>query len=239
MSVCKNEENQVTVTLYDMHYGHDMDLQHLRISLSDRQNIASQIRSGVSMEYIFDSIRESIDGFNDIERLHLISKKDLVNIEKSFGLKMERHSNDSVSVKLFLQELNETVLFTKFQNESSQEGLGFDDIMIVIQTPLQKEMMMIFSNQRVVCMDATHGTNTYDFYLITILVIDEFGEGFPTAWCITNKEDETSITVFLAKVKSNIGSVTQHASCQTWLINTTTHGVKCSTRLRSYYASGM
>ena len=30
-----------------------------------------------------------------------------------------------------------------------------------------------------VCMDATHGTNMYDFNLITVLVIDEFGD----CWC--------------------------------------------------------
>ena len=29
----------------------------------------------------------------------------------------------------------------------------------------------------VICMDATHGTNMYDFQLITVLVIDSLGEG--------------------------------------------------------------
>ena len=29
-----------------------------------------------------------------------------------------------------------------------------------------------------VCTDATHGTNMYDFNLITVLVVDEFGEEF-------------------------------------------------------------
>ena len=28
-------------------------------------------------------------------------------------------------------------------------------------------------------MDATHGTNMYNFYLITVLVVDEYGEGLP------------------------------------------------------------
>jgi len=36
-----------------------------------------------------------------------------------------------------------------------------------------------------ICVDSTHGTNVYDFKLITILVIDEFGEGIPVAWMIS------------------------------------------------------
>jgi hypothetical protein len=30
-------------------------------------------------------------------------------------------------------------------------------------------------------MDPTHGTNAYDFNLITVLVMDGFGEGIPVA----------------------------------------------------------
>ena len=35
----------------------------------------------------------------------------------------------------------------------------------------------------------THGANSYDFNLTAILVVDEFGEGYPTAWCISNRTD--------------------------------------------------
>ncbi len=40
-----------------------------------------------------------------------------------------------------------------------------------------------------VCIDSTHGTNGYDFKLISIVVVDEFGEGFPVAWCFSNQEE--------------------------------------------------
>ena len=33
-------------------------------------------------------------------------------------------------------------------------------------------------------MDDTHGTNSYDFSLITFLVVDEYGESFPAACAI-------------------------------------------------------
>ena len=44
-------------------------------------------------------------------------------------------------------------------------------------------------------MDATHGTNMYEFHLVTVLVIDEFGEGVPVAWAISNKEDFCALSV--------------------------------------------
>ena len=43
----------------------------------------------------------------------------------------------------------------------------------------------------------------YDFFLITLLVIDDFGEGIPVAWAVSNKEDQKSITLFLEAVKTH------------------------------------
>lgn len=79
--------------------------------------------------------------------------------------------------------------------------------MIVIQTPLQAEMLQVCGNNNVVCVDATHGTNSYDFQLITILVMDEFGEGFPAAWCISNKEDHILLTNFYRHLRQHAGTV--------------------------------
>ena len=41
----------------------------------------------------------------------------------------------------------------------------------------------------VICVDATHGTNIYDLYSISVLLVDEFGEGIPVVWAISNRED--------------------------------------------------
>ena len=40
-----------------------------------------------------------------------------------------------------------------------------------------------------------HGTNTYDFELITLLIIDDKCEGFPAAFIISNRQDEAALTV--------------------------------------------
>ena len=52
-----------------------------------------------------------------------------------------------------------------------------------------------------------HITNGYDFTLIAVIVIDEFGESFPTAWCISNREDPFILTNFFRALKSRVGTV--------------------------------
>ena len=60
---------------------------------------------------------------------------------------------------------------------------------------------------RVVCVDATHGTNGYDFLLISVLVIDEFGEGFPVAWCLSNRQDQFLLINFFNRLKDKVGDI--------------------------------
>ncbi len=56
-------------------------------------------------------------------------------------------------------------------------------------------------------MNSTHGMNGYDFNLITLVVVDEHGEGFPVAWCILNRGDKTLIQIFYDSIKTNIGTL--------------------------------
>ena len=68
-------------------------------------------------------------------------------------------------------------------------------------------MFKRFAEVNVLCVDATHGTNAYDFKLVTLLVVDECGEGFPVAWCSTNKEDRAALIEFLSSVRTRCGMV--------------------------------
>ena len=72
--------------------------------------------------------------------------------------------------------------------------------MLGIMTRQQMEMYEKFAPV-ILCMDSTHKTNIYSFKLITLLVPDEFRNGYPVAFCISNEEDENAITVFLNAVK--------------------------------------
>jgi len=45
--------------------------------------------------------------------------------------------------------------------------------------------------------------------LITVLVLDEFGEGIPVAWAITNREDTTMLVEFLRAIRQRRGPLEQ------------------------------
>lgn len=58
-----------------------------------------------------------------------------------------------------------------------------------------------------ICVDGTHGTNGYDFTLITVMIVDEYGEGFPVAWCLSNREDQLLLLNFFDALKKRVGIV--------------------------------
>ncbi len=82
--------------------------------------------------------------------------------------------------------------------------LAKNDFLLGIQTKFQSEMMKAFGD-KLICMDATHGTNHYDFKLVTVLVLDDFGEGIPVGWLLSNKEDGTVLKAFLRSLLARTG----------------------------------
>ena len=84
------------------------------------------------------------------------------------------------------------------------DNIGHNDFILGLQTQFQRDMLCKYGNM-CVCMDATHGTNMYDFNLITVLVIDEFGEGIPVAWAITNREDSAVLIEFFKAIERRTG----------------------------------
>lgn len=69
---------------------------------------------------------------------------------------------------------------------SEREGVKDNDFLLALQTQFQLEMMKAFGGN-VICVDATHSTNYYEYLLVTVMVVDDFGEGIPVAWAITTR----------------------------------------------------
>lgn len=207
---------KIKVLVNKSHYGHTCSLGHIPLPQHVRNDIAGQTAMGMDFNNILDKVRNSVN--IQLERVHLITKKDLINIEKSFSLRgYQRHTDDTTSVSLWIEELkrqgrDNPVLFYKPQGQKEaiigdNLGLNVDDFAIVIQTKLQAEMLCDCGNEKVVCVDATHGTNTYSFQLISILVIDELGEGFPAGWCISNTRDHILLANFYRHIRINSGTI--------------------------------
>jgi len=65
-------------------------------------------------------------------------------------------------------------------------------------------MLEKFGND-VICIDETHGMNSYHFNLPTILVLDDMREGFPCSFMISNRIDEMVLRISFFKIKEIIG----------------------------------
>lgn len=194
------------------HYGHQCTLGHIRLQTSEREVIAGKLAQGVRVQHILDTVRDNLG--DKFQRIHLITRKDIANIEKAYGLKVDRrHDDDATSVMLWVEEMKtkadeNPVLIYKPQGSSTELSyMHINDFVLAIQTPLQAEMLKRFGNN-VLCIDATHGTNGYDFSLITLIVIDEFGEGYPVAWCLSNRTDLTVLLNLFKSKKQRVGSIT-------------------------------
>ena len=105
-------------------------------------------------------------------------------------------------------EYNPVLLF-KNQREKQEMIVIILHLMIFMfafQTEYQQDMM-IKHWRRAICIDETHGTNSYDFKLVTVLVIDSHGEGLPVAWCLANRTDSMVLMEFLKLLKERVGSI--------------------------------
>ena len=88
-------------------------------------------------------------------------------------------------------------------NPISHKAAAWKGRILGFQTEFQRNMLAEHG-KHLVCMDATHGTNVYDF---TLLVMDSLGEGIPVAWAITNRENEVHLTEFLSAIKCKVVSL--------------------------------
>ena len=190
MTVRENQSGQVYVEYNSTHINHDIELAHLTVPEDVRLEVASKLQQGVKMDRILDDIRNSV-GLS-MERKHLVSKQDIHNIQRQYNISgVKRHANDHISLQAWIEdckmmEYNPIVIF-KQQGEEQDENvddMSKNDFLIGIQTEFQRDMMVKFGNN----IDTTHGTNMYDFNLLTLMVMDEFGEGLPVLWAICNRK---------------------------------------------------
>uniref|UniRef100_A0A6P7HAU8 Uncharacterized protein LOC114346433 n=1 Tax=Diabrotica virgifera virgifera TaxID=50390 RepID=A0A6P7HAU8_DIAVI len=73
-------------------------------------------------------------------------------------------------------------------------------------TKFQEKQLKLFGSDKI-CVDSTHGTTGYDFLLTTLMVVDEFGEGVPTAFLLSNRADTNVLAYFFNSIKEQTGDI--------------------------------
>ena len=181
----------------------------LRLTEKERLVIAGKLLKGVRFERILDDIRKFNSLDTSVERLHLATRKDISNIQQAYGIPVEQyHNDDPISVLAWINEMkqntpNPVLLYKQQGNATTSQcpNLTEKDFILVLQTPSQAEMLCKCGHNKIICVDDTHGTNSYDFNLTTILVVVEFGEGYPTAWCISNRTDLIAMVYYFEAIQ--------------------------------------
>lgn len=162
------------------------------------------------MNAIMDFIRDSQGG--PLTRDHLTTRLDLHNIKHQYNIScMQKDNNDANSVLFWVEEMEREnynpALYFKRQGEmSTHTDVELNDFILGTQTEFKHDMFVQYAN-KLVCVDATHSTNAYDFQLITILVIDDYDEGILVAWLISNKESRDVLNVFFSSTREKCGDV--------------------------------
>ena len=98
------------------------------------------------------------------------------------------------------------------QPDDDASSLLAVDFVLGLQTVAQRKFMLQFGNGCMVSVDSTHGTNQYDFKLVTVMVVDDLGEGIPVAFIISNREDEVVLHEFFAAIKCRLPSEVQFSA---------------------------
>ena len=210
----------VTVAFFACHYGHAPELSHINLRKEDREHIAGILSLGIPFEEALNKVRDGLPS-SHVTRLHLLQRFDLRNIMRDFHLGDVLHKNDADSVRAWVEAAKQggdewnIVRYIKFQEEESSHGLHLNDFMLVIMTEVQRNLLQLFGPGKINCVDSTHGTNQYDFQLTTLLIVDDHGEGFPVAFCFSNRVDSLAMQVFFGHVKEAVGGCISEAILMT------------------------
>ena len=205
IKLIERENGTFVSEVYRNHYGHESEFGHIWLTTSTRQQIAAKLQQGISKEKILDDIRESVG--LEFQREHLVGKRDLFNIEKAF-------SGTQMTNVVFFHGIQEwegiddnPIVFYKLQGQLKEEAaLEKDDFIVIMQTEFQKHLMQKFGSKGL-CCDTTHGTTGYDFKLNSLLVLDEFEEGVPVAFCLSNRDNFAFMKLFFSKIRDNTGAI--------------------------------
>lgn len=80
------------------------------------------------------------------------------------------------------------------------------DFCLIYMNRAQENILHKFASN-ILAIDSTHGLNIYDFELTTLMVIDEFGEGFPVSFMFSNRKDTIIHEIFFNCIKTRCGII--------------------------------
>lgn len=197
-------DNKIVVKYVKTHMGHSMDLSKLPLTKREREMLAQELKSKNSMEDVLEDVRNSLVN-EDVQRLHLLTKKDLFNIAGEFRLAkktMERKDHETADgwIRQLQQETN-AVRFYKPKGDIVETNPEFkkNDFCLIIANDAQIEALKEFGNE-IVCVDTCH-----DSGLFSIIVFDADYQAIPCAFMFCSKVNTAVVKNYFAVIRAAIG----------------------------------
>lgn len=132
------------------------------------------------------------------------------NVKTAFNINISegvRHASDAVSVDLWVNSDQQDVIYYKKQGSENENALlKVEDFCLIIMNKSQEAMLKKFG-ANIIAVDSTHGVNSYDFELTTVVVVDEFGEGFPVSCMFSNRKDTIIMEIFFEALRARVGVI--------------------------------
>lgn len=199
------------VSYLKTHVGHRCELKHIHLRLKDRKS--TQLENKTPHEEILKTIRGSVTN-SELKRIHLMNKKNILNIEKDFNIKSAdvEDSFDITSIDAWVNEFKRSedtaLLVYKPQGEVCVEysQLKEDDFVLIYMSEAQKSFLVTHDHDTI-CIDRTSSVNKCSIKLYTLLILDESREGFPAAFMFSNREDDTVLSLLFSELKEVTGEM--------------------------------
>ncbi|KAF8785630.1 hypothetical protein HNY73_011145 [Argiope bruennichi] len=142
----------------------------------------------------------------------LITRKDLQNIKRDFRIMLPSRESviqdDGISACAWVHKMkiekDNLVLFYK-RLVDPHPAVQNKHFMLVFVTHFQKSIFYPIGADGI-CVDSTHSISNYNFELVTMLVIDEYEEGIPVAFCISSSVSTVIFTHFFKCIKTTMSS---------------------------------
>ncbi len=185
-----------------------------KITVTDFAYFAARISEGASYQKIMNEIQK-MDKKGG--RMCFIKSQDIRNMRKN--LINSRNRNIFTEIKSWVKSVlalgncdQFPILYFKDRNIADPEKvLCNKDVMLIVMTEFQEKTLKDFGSG-MVCMDATHCQENYEYQLITIYATNE-RVWCPMIYCVTNTVSLRAIRFFLSKVRERIG----HINCSLFL----------------------
>uniref|UniRef100_A0A1B6LVA4 SWIM-type domain-containing protein n=1 Tax=Graphocephala atropunctata TaxID=36148 RepID=A0A1B6LVA4_9HEMI len=207
-------DGKVEVKICSTHYGHETDLQHLRLTLTEKYKIAEQLCKGVPRDLILDNVRSSAGP--EVDRIHLITIKDVKNIEKAFGIQAaskEKTSNMFYNLTVWISSIMKSehcpVLYFKEDGVLNNKN---HCVTLILLTTGQQEVLNRYGSNGIYYVTSSVSVNKQpltnhprlSIHLTSLILIDDLNEAVPVSFMISNKGDTDKYMLFFQSLKRQV-----------------------------------